>query len=162
MILGDTSCPQFFRRYPWTEQDSDISVPNGLCVTYSGREGQFYAGNCPFSYSMNRTNRMFSKLPNNPDLLNKTLCGPYNRKGFLCGECVEGFGPAVYSESLKCANCSELSRGYAIGLYAVLLRLVPLTLCFILIAVFHVNITSGPLLGYMIFCQFLVSAARWT
>ena len=44
-------------------------------------------------------------------------------------------------------------------MYAVL-RLVPLTLCFILIAVFHVNITSGPLLGYMIFCQFLVFAVR--
>ena len=159
VILGDTSCPQFFRSHPWTEQDSDISVPNGLCVTYSGREGQFYAGNCLFSYSMNRTNRMFSKLSSNPDLLNKTLCGPYNRKGFLCGECVEGFGPAVYSESLKCANCSELPRGYAIGLYAVL-RLVPLTLCFILIAVFHVNITSGPLLGYMIFCQFVVFVVR--
>ena len=86
-------------------------------------------------------------------MLGDAMCGPYNRKGLLCGECIDGYGPAVYSRNLKCSNCSKLGSEYfAVPLYF-LLELTPIILFFIFLILFCVNITSGPLLGYLIFCQ---------
>ena len=107
----------------------------------------------------NHTNRLYSILPSDPDMINDRMCGPYNRKGVLCGECIDGYGPAVYSYDLKCANCSQLSSGYAISLY-LFLEFIPSTLFFICVTVFHVNITSGPLLGYVLFCQMYAYAFK--
>ena len=83
------------------------------------------------------------------------VVGTGNRKGLLCRECVDGYGPGVFSLDLKCANCSKMSTGTAIILY-LLIKTIPITLLFACVAMFHINITSGPLLGYMIFCQFYV------
>ena len=103
----------------------------------------------------NNMDRMFSELPSDPNQLNVTMCGPYNRTGLLCGRCIDEYGPAVYSVDMKCANCSRLSTGYAISVY-VLLELIPVTLVFICMIIFRINITAGPLLGYVIFCQVYV------
>ena len=104
---------------------------------------------------------MFSELPSDPDLLNDTMCGPYNRKGLLCGRCIDGYGPAVYSLGMKCADCSNISTGSAISLY-LFLELIPVTLFFLCVVLFRLNITAGPLLGYVLFCQiYYTSAVRY-
>ena len=95
---------------------------------------------------------MFSELPGDPDLLNDAMCGPYNRNGLLCGRCIDGYGPAVSSFDRKCADCSEHSTGYAIILY-LSLKLIPITLFFMCVLFFRLDITAGPLLGYVSFCQ---------
>ena len=73
--------------------------------------------------------------------------------------CIDGYGPAVYSLDMKCANCSKLSTGYAISVY-LLLEFIPITLFYMGIVIFRLNITAGPLLGYVIFCQVYVYAAQ--
>ena len=85
-------------------------------------------------------------------MLGDAMCGPYNRKGLLCGECIDGYGPAVYSYDLKCANCTVLPPEYAMGVF-LFLELVPGTVFFLCLVFLHLNITSGPLLGYVLFCQ---------
>ena len=72
-------------------------IANGFCATSTEQEGLYYAGSCPFSHTENDTNRIYSELPSDPDRLNEVMCGPYNRKGLLCGECIDGYGPAVFS-----------------------------------------------------------------
>ena len=123
-------------------------IADGYCATSTEQEGLYYAGSCPFIHTENNTDRLFSELPSDPDLLNDTMCGPYNRKGLLCGRCIDGYGPAVYSLDMKCANCSK----HAISVY-LLLKFIPMTLFFIGIVIFRLNITAGPLLGYVMFCQ---------
>ena len=76
------------------------------------------------------------------------MCGTYNRKGFQCGECIDGYGPGVYSLDRTCVDCSKLSMGSAICLY-VLVAFVPIALCFILVLEFRLNITAGPMLRYV-------------
>ena len=125
---------------------------SGFCATSTEQEGLYYAGYCPFGYTENNTNRMFSELPSDPDLLNEVMCGPYNRKGLLCGECIDGYGPAVFTPYMKCENCSKLSTGFAVSLY-LFLELTPITLLFVCVVVFHLSITTGPLLWYVLFCQ---------
>ena len=74
-----------------------------------------------FHRGMNRTSRTNVELPSDPDVLDEVMCGLYNRKGLLCGECINGYGPAVYSVDMKCISCSNnISPGYAIALYALL------------------------------------------
>ena len=136
-------------------------IADGFCATSTEQEGLYYAGDCPLRHTENNTDRVFSEMPNDPDLLNDTMCGPYNRKGLLCGGCIDGYGPAVYSLDMKCADCSKISTGSATSLY-MFLELIPITLFFLCVVLFHLNITAGPLLGYVLFRQiYFTSAVRY-
>ena len=131
---------------------NQVEIENGLCATSSGQEGDYYIGFCPFVHPTNSTNRMYSEMPSNASQLDEVMCGPYNRRGLLCGECKDGYGPGIYSFDLKCADCSTPWPGYTISLY-LFLQFVPTTLIFIALVIFRINITSGPLLRYILFCQ---------
>ena len=162
-----SSCPTFFY-YSNTSHHCECGVSVGVqcnqqerkaevdlyqCVTTAEQEGQYYVGGCPFAHTaMNHTNRHSSELPSDPDQLNDVMCGSYNRRGFLCGQCISGYGHGVNHFNLKCANCSNIPTVLAVGLY-LLVELVPSTLFVICVIIFHINITAGPLLGYVIFCQ---------
>ena len=135
-------------------EDNKVLVGEGVCAT--AQEGQYYHGSCPFGHPVNRINRKFSKLPGDPDVLNEEMCGPFNRRGFLCGDCIDGFGPAVYSLDLKCANCSNLPVTLASAIY-LLLDTFPTMLIFISLVIFNLNITSGPFLGYIMFSQVYIA-----
>ena len=172
---SNTSCPTWFyysnttqqcecgrlttERIHCNQQEWKVEIADGFCATFAGQEGQYCAGECPFRHTGNNTNRMFSELPSDPDQLNVMMCGPYNRKGLLCGRCIDDHGPAVYSLDMKCANCSRHSTGYAISLY-LFLEVIPITLFFMFVVLFRLNITAGPLLGYVIFCQAYVYKVR--
>ena len=120
MVSFAESCPTLFYYNSSTHQcecekfpvhycnqfEGKVAVSSGYCVT--GKEGHYLGGKSPFSLRENRTNRIYSVLPTDPDLLNETMCGPYNRKGLLCGECIDGFGPAAYTLDLQCLNCSDI------------------------------------------------------
>ena len=167
VTASNTSCPTWFYYSNTTHQcqcgenlgpinckqnEQKVELAYGYCVSASKYKGGYYDGRCPFRCTQNSTDRMYSELPSDPNLLNEVLCGPYNRKGFLCGECIDGYGPAVYSTDMKCANCSKFSAGFAVSLY-LFLEFIPITVFFICVLIFRLNITAGPLLMYVIFCQ---------
>ena len=168
---SNTSCPTWFYynnsshqcecgsllgdMFRCDQPEKRAQIANGFCATSTEQEGLYYAGHCPFGHTENSTNRMYSELPSDPDLLNEVMCGPYNRKGLLCGECIDGYGPAVFSPYKKCENCSKLSAGFAVSLY-LLLELTPITLLFVCVVVFHLNIMAGPLFWYVLFCQIYI------
>ena len=141
------------------DDEGRVDVQTGFCMTYDYSTDSALAGYCPYGYSSNMTNRVYSSLPSDPTQLNETTCGPYKREGLLCGQCIKGFGPAVYSYDLQCANCTDISTGYAIILY-LLLEFLPITVFFFVIVIFHFNITSGPMLGYVMFCQLLTNCLQ--
>ena len=166
VLASNTSCPTWFYynnvtcecgqllcgKVRCNQQNMIAEIADGFCATSTEQEGLYYAGYCPFRHTENHTDRMFSELPSDPDLLNDTMCGPYNRKGLLCGRCIDGYGPAVYSLDVKCADCSKISTVSAISLY-LFLELIPITLFFMCVVIFRINITAGPLLGYVLFSQ---------
>ena len=63
-------------------------------------------------------NRVYTLLPNDSQLLNQKICAPNNRKGFLCEQCIEGFGPTPFSP--KCADCKKHSRVTRVAIYLTL------------------------------------------
>ena len=102
--------------------------------------------------------RGYYKLPNtaNETELNDRLCQPNNRKGFLCQECLPDYGPNAYHPI--CSKC-DLSVLPALALY-LLSKIVPVALWFGLIITFRIDLSQGPLIGYMIFCQLYVFLVR--
>ena len=132
------------------QEELKIEVADGYCV--SQKKQKYYSGRCLYAHSGNYTDRAFSEAPRSPNMLNEYMCGIYNRKAFFCGRCIDGYGPAVYSLEMKCVDCSKFSPGVAIILY-LLLESIPITIFFLFIMVTRLNITAGPLLGYVIFCQ---------
>ena len=166
---GDYTCPTWFYFSNITQrcecgvsiggvncyqQVMEVVIWFEHCATYSGQEGVFYAGQCSYSYKFNHSNKLYSWLPADPNLLNEAMCGPYNRKGLLCGECIDGYGPGVYTLDRKCVDCSMFSMSSAICLY-LLVEFVPVFLFFLCLTIFRLDLTSGPMLGYVMFCQIM-------
>ena len=97
------------------------------------------------------------KLPRDANLLVEELCGGENhRKGILCGECEEGYGPAINLNDYQCKPCTgsvPIKDGilYIVSLY------VPLLLTFIFIIVFSIRLTSGPANAFIFYAQIVSS-----
>ena len=91
-------------------------------MTIGATNNSFTFGMCPLTIGnwKNITNRLWSELPSDPDMLNATMCGPYNREGLLCGKCIGGYGLPVYSLDVKCVNCSRLSTSASITFYVII------------------------------------------
>ena len=146
-----------------SEVDERVYLHIEYCMSQT-ESGQLLVGLCRYGYQQNSSlvfNRNYNLQPENPDDLNRVQCGQYNRRGLLCRECIDGFGPPVYSikSSMFCSNCSDISTFGAVVAYLTL-ELVPVTLLFFLIMLFRINIMTGPLLGYVMFCQFHIRAVQ--
>ena len=104
--------------------------------------------------------RMYVPIPkcisSNQTELEHFMCSGNNRMGFFCSQCIQNHGPSAYSS--KCYKCDRsLISSLALSL---VIQLVPAFTMFILIATFRINITKGPMLGYIISCQMYIVAAR--
>ena len=84
--------------------------------------------------------------------LNERVCGPFNRESMLCSKCKPGYGPALYSLSLKCEKCHDKYVGWFWLLY-LLLELVPLTVFYLIVILLNICITSPPFTAFVFFCQ---------
>ena len=88
-------------------------------LTFSKERGLFlsycmYFDLSAFKKVQSATEPGFIELPSNLSELNNQICGPANRKGFLCSECVDGFGPSATSPKFKCMNCTYAFTRYGI------------------------------------------------
>ena len=97
--------------------------------------------------------RMYVLIPkhlsSNQTELEHFMCSGNNRKGFFCNQCIQNHGPSAYSS--KCFECDH-SPASALAL-SLVVKIVPVFTIFILITTFRINITKGPMLGYIIYSQ---------
>jgi len=80
-----------------------------------------------------------------------------NRGGWLCKDCIDGFGPSVVSIGYACANCTENNYGWM--LY-ILSEFFPATLFYFVVLTLRVRITSAPMNCFVMFSQLLVNLAN--
>ena len=78
------------------------------------------------------------------------MCGPMNRKDFLCEECIDGFSVSMTSLGHKCSNCTDV--WYGIPLYLVI-ELVPITAFYLLLLIFQLYLTSAPMTSFILYSQ---------
>ena len=80
------------------------------------------------------------------------MCGDFNRSGQLCGECKDGYYQPAYSYEMACVQCSY--HPYNWVLYG-LAAFGPLTVFYIIILVFRINVASPPMTVFVQFCQII-------
>ena len=102
------------------------------------------------------SSRVYTRLPSNVSDINDFMCTNSKKKGILCGECVSGYGYAANSYNNECAKCNT---AYDLGMF-LLFVIFPITICFFLIVLLRINIPSGFLLGYILFCQMIVISMK--
>ena len=131
-----------------------ISIYIGQCMT-TEQLGTFFSDCAPYTPKVNVSvvNGMYIQLPNNISELNDFMCGPMNRKGRVCSECIDGFAPSVISPWYECANCT--GAWYGIPLY-LFLELLPITLFYLAVLVFRISVISPPLTTCVMYSQLLV------
>ena len=99
---------------------------------------------------------IFRQVPMNKSQLNGAMCGQFNRKGRLCGECKEGYSPLAYFYNMRCMKCSEEeSRRNIFSFLSVVL--IPLTVFYVIVVLFKFNANSPIIHGFILYAQ-LVSA----
>ena len=125
-------------------------LSNKYCMTYKEETNTLSAGFCP-SFDLHGHNESkpgFISLPSHISELNDYMCGPMNRKGIVCSECIEGYGSSVTSPTFKCSDCS--TAWYGVPLY-LLLELVPVTVFYLIVLIFQINLTSAPMIGFIFY-----------
>ena len=120
------------------------ALPFGYCATYSETKRMLSTFKCLNLQwnDYNMTNPWYVTLPVSLTELNDYMCGPLNRKGVLCSECADGFGPSVTSYEYKCVNCTN--AWYHIPRFF-LVQFVPSTILYIIILVFRISVVSPPM-----------------
>ena len=74
--------------------------------------------------------------------LNRFTCGDYNRQGRYCRQCVDGYGPALFSDDATCADCSKHGQLWILNL---MFQLFMVTILCLLLMLFQIKGTSSPL-----------------
>ena len=144
--------------YQWYDDlnctDDSILLSIGHCITYIEGNSTFVT-KCPYFELMghNMTEPGYIKLPDNISELNDYMCGPMNRKGFLCEDCIDGFAVSVTSVGYKCSNYTGV--WYGVPLYLAL-ELVPITVFYLFILVFQIHITSAPMTSFVMYSQMVM------
>ena len=152
-------CP--YKNLHW-DIDIKCTDSNGLylsighCLTYGDKNGknELHEFKCPYfqleGHLVNDSEPGYIKLPGNISELNDYMCGPMNRKGFLCEECIDNFSISMTSIGNKCSNCTDV--WYGIPLYLIV-ELVPITAFYLFILVFQIHLTSPPMVSFIFYSQ---------
>ena len=94
----------------------------------------------------------YVQLPDNVSELNDYMCAPLNRKGLVCSECIDHFGPSVTSYGYPCSKCKNSWLGI---LFYLVLELLPITVFYLLILIFRIDVISPPMTCFVLYSQFV-------
>ena len=136
-----------------TEQGAMLH--HDYCMTYDEEESTLSVTFCSRFVAVeghNMSEPGFIKLPNNISELNNYMCGPLNREGVVCSECRDGYGIAVTSPKFSCSYCNNV--WYGVPLY-LLLEIVPVMVFYIIVLVFHIDLTSSPMTTFIVYCNLI-------
>ena len=123
----------------------------GYCATFNQDLNITSVGEClQISRNINNLKEIYHALPTNIQELNEDSCSQYNRTGTLCGKCLPDQYPLAYSYDMSCIPCPHARWNW---LRYIMAAYIPLTLFFLLIAFFKINITSSHLFSVVFFCQ---------
>ena len=120
---------------------------------YNGTK-QFVTPHCSISlcsYPKSHSKDGKHYLPLNRSELNDYVCSPH-RHGTLCGNCNTNYTTYFHSPTFKCGDTNNCSSGIA---FYLLSEILPVTLIFLFIMLFDVNLTSGALYSFIFYAQIL-------
>ena len=135
------------------QRHQQSSLRLAACVFYDSQTDDVVVAECPFLFPKLMTKNNVIPLPQEVSELNTYICGSLSREvnGPLCGKCVHGTGPSIYSIGNECVPCSPVNV-----VYYLLLQYLPTTVIVLVVVVFRLNVTSAPMAHYVLFCNISV------
>ena len=118
-------------------------------------DGQkFFTGSCPPGYC--QTQQVTLSENNSQQELQGVVCAGTNRKGLLCGDCLDGKGIAVNFNGIRpvCASCQEGISYVGIPVWF-LTEWVPMLAFMFVLMLFNVDLVSGWFNSFLLFAQLL-------
>ena len=144
--------PQIVKQFGNTSE-----LEMGFCMTVAN--SSLVVSQCPYlpvnTYNFSQYHSTYRVMPNQIDQENNSMCGTYNRKGFLCSKCKENYGLAAYRYyGLMCVKCSNSAVKW-IGF--ILLLVTPSTILFFVFLILKINVHSGRLTGFIFFSHTIIT-----
>ena len=117
----------------------------------SNDTGTYYVGYCP--YLSQEISLQYSNVSAEHDM----CMNAGNRTGVLCAECRTGYAPTFNDAAFSCVDAASCNWWiWLAGQY------IPLTVLFIVVVLFPVNITSGPANAFIFFSQMFAMTSHST
>ena len=155
---GKCQCgPNYSDGIKCDERTMISAVLNCYCVIQVKNE--MYVSLCFYNCERPVTDKEYQTIYHdisNKSELNDLMCGRFNRTGIGCGECQPGTSPLVLSYDLSCVNCPNSHKNWW---KYVVFGLTPLTVFYLFIMFFNINVTSSRLHGFILFSQALSTPA---
>lgn len=142
-----------------------ITIHPGQCMTWDSVTQKAVVNRCLLSRRASFTCRhrsivyvhqVITTNISGPEL-NYVTCKVYNRKGSHCKQCIDGYGTAVFSDGVTCADCSKYRHFWILNL---LFQLTMVTLMYIIVILFQIKGTSSPLGVLIAYSQLFVNAIK--
>ena len=142
-----------------------IAVTPGYCMTWDDVSQNAVVNRCLLSRQIPNACQHHSIvnahliIPTNisgPEL-NFMTCKLYYRKGSNCRQCIDGYGPAAFSDGITCADCSKYRHLWILNL---LFQLTMVTLMYIIVILLQIKGTSSPLNVIITYCQLFINAIK--
>lgn len=134
--------------------EKGVLLSFGICMTFNKDKG-FSVGPCNY-FTLSKYNHStkgnYITLPRSVSELNDYMCTPLNRKGDMCSQCIDGYGPSVTSMMYTCKECPDLYLLRLLGYF--LLECGLITVFFFVILLLRLNLTSAPMMAFVLYSQF--------
>ena len=141
------------------EVTKEVGVLDCYCMTFDTTHNVTVLGAC-FYNCVNNTGFyhlfIYHHVPRYIASANNSVCGYLYRTGTLCGQCIDGYYPAVYSYNIECIHCGHKQLKTNWGIYVAFAYL-PLTIFIIFLFLFRVSVVSPKLNAVIFITQSVVS-----
>ena len=164
-ILQTLPCPpgfvfnNFSKTCECGQSDYEPIVSCNTTVFRAYMDKQYWAGYIP--YHSNHLyfapclapicNSSVSYLPSNVSELDQTVCGAY-RTGIMCGKCLHNTSVHFHSRAYSCKTTKHCHLG---PLLYIISEIIPVIILFVVVVVFDLSFTSGSIVGFIFFSQYL-------
>ena len=135
-----------------------IYIVRSHCLTWNNATGDIQISRCLYIHQGAKLCN-FSWYGIHSDTagteLNNVTCSPYNRHGAQCQHCIDGYGPAAFSDGATCADCS---RHKYVWLLNLVFQLMAVTLIYLVVILFQIKGASSPFNIIITNCQLGLNA----
>ena len=146
---GECQCGEAPHQILQCNIETNVSILDNNCLTYNKDKHVTEVGRCIFTSF--KTNSPYTVIPRSLSELDDFMCGKlFNRTGTLCGKCKDGHFPLVYSFDMNCIQCANGKANWWKYLLAAYL---PLTIFYLVVLLFKINVASSNLYPFLIYAQ---------
>ena len=147
------NCPKFKSFLTCDPNSCDWLILNGYWAGNTTSNSSLLVGGCPLGYCHFNESSAYLWIPADmTDRISDFVCNKTHRMGILCGQCLPGYAPAINSDLLDCTSCDDQSAKRH-WIFYILSFYVPLFVVFLVIILFNIRLTTGPVNAFILYAQ---------